>query len=372
MHGSAISRWKQSIVTSVLMDSDTVAIYEQHAAGWQERRGPRPGDEAQAFAARCRPGSPRGDLGCGPGRFTTGLGEPVVGLDAARAMLDLTRVAAPGAWLLQADIEVLPFRNGALGGAWAIASYVHVARHRLPLALAHLHWALSPGAPIRLGMFVGEYEGSALPDDDFPGRFFAQWTPDALRDVVVGAGFDVSRCDSEDGRRLVVEAVRARSLPDTVGRDMRLLVCGLNPSLYAADAGVGFARPGNRFWPAARAAGLVTSARDPRAALRDHGIGMTDLVKRATVAAKELTRDEYRAGLARVERLAAWLKPGAVCFVGLDGWRAAVDRSARAGWQPDGVGGAPAYVMPSTSGLNARTSTAELTDHLRDASLRPR
>ena len=38
---------------------------------------------------------------------------------------------------------------------------------------------------------------------------------------------------------------------------MRLLVCGLNPSVYSADAGVGYARPGNRFWPALRLAGLT-------------------------------------------------------------------------------------------------------------------
>ena len=147
---------------------------------------------------------------------------------------------------------------------------------------------------------------------------------------------------------------------------MRLLVCGLNPSVYSADAGIGFARPGNRFWPAAIAAGLVTVDRDTRAALAA-GIGMTDLVKRATPRADELTRDEYRAGLARVEWLVEWLQPGAVCFVGLAGWRAAVDRHAVAGVQPHAIGGRPAYVMPSTSGLNARVPLAELTDHLRAA-----
>jgi double-stranded uracil-DNA glycosylase len=85
------------------------------------------------------------------------------------------------------------------------------------------------------------------------------------------------------------------------------------------------------------------------------------------VAAAELTRDEYVAGLGRVERLVRWLRPAAVCFVGLAGWRAAADRRAVAGVQPAGLGGAPVYVMPSTSGLNAATSIAVLTDHLRAA-----
>jgi TDG/mug DNA glycosylase family protein len=148
---------------------------------------------------------------------------------------------------------------------------------------------------------------------------------------------------------------------------MRLLVVGLNPSVYSADVGHGFARPGNRFWPAALAAGIVTKAHDPRDALRVDGVGMTDLVKRATPRADQLTRDEYRAGTARVERLVAWLEPQAVCFVGLAGYRDAVDRNARSGWQPQPFGGRPAYVMPSTSGLNARVPPAELADHLRTA-----
>jgi TDG/mug DNA glycosylase family protein len=148
---------------------------------------------------------------------------------------------------------------------------------------------------------------------------------------------------------------------------LRLLVCGLNPSLYAADAGIGFARPGNRFWPAALAAGIASHDRDPWHAFRSHGVGFTDLVKRATVAASELTKDEFRAGYARVERLVRWLQPRVVVFVGLAGWRAAVDPRARPGLQPEGIAGRPAYVMPSTSGLNARVPLVDLVHHLRSA-----
>ena len=94
---------------------------------------------------------------------------------------------------------------------------------------------------------------------------------------------------------------------------------------------------------------------------------MTDLVKRATPRADELTRTEFRSGAARVERLVAWLQPGAVCFVGLGGWRAALDNRAQPGWQPNPFGRRPAYVMPNTSGLNARVPPAELAAHLRAA-----
>ena len=211
-------------------------------------------------------------------------------------------------------------------------------------------------------------------NSSFPGRLADLHAAHAVGDVVIldlfdepvsddlinGAGFEVVSREPLTVRRL-------RSLPDRVGPDMRLLVCGLNPSLYAADQGVNFARPGNRFWPALLAAGLVTVDRDPGHALHHHHIGMTDLVKRATVAASELKPDEYDAGVARVERLCAWLRPAVLCVVGLAGWRTVVDRKATTGWQPDALGGVPVYVMPNTSGLNASTQLAGFVAHLRTA-----
>ena len=190
---------------------------------------------------------------------------------------------------------------------------------------------------------------------------------DRFNDLLVGGGF-TARSGPSGGRRHTLSAVatRERTLADSVAPGMRLLVCGVNPSPYSADAGIGYARPGNRFWPAALAAGVAPVDRDPVAAL-GWGLGMTDFAKPATSTAAEVTRDEYGSGLTRVGRLVEWLTPGAVCFVGLSGWRTVVDRHAVAGVQPTLIGGRPAYVMPSTSGLNARTSLAELAGHLRAA-----
>lgn len=355
------------------MEHDTISVYEERAREWQARRAATRGfrnDEARRLGDAVAPGDVRIDLGCGPGFHLPDLGEPLVALDAAHAMLRLARRQAPGAWPVQADLEALPFRDRSLAGAWALASYPHVRRSALPLALARLHWALAPGAPLQLSMRHGDGEGALGEHGDFPGRFFAEWRREPLRDVLVGAGFEVAEIVEDRGANaefVTARARRVRSLPDTVGPAMRLLVCGLNPSVYAADRGVGFARPGNRFWPGALAAGLVTRDRDPLRALLDHGIGMTDLVKRATRTAAELTTDEYRAGVARVERLVRWLRPGTVCFVGLAGWRAAVDPKAVAGEQRGGFAGVPAYVMPSTSGANAHAGLDDLAEHLRAA-----
>ena len=88
------------------------------------------------------------------------------------------------------------------------------------------------------------------------------------------------------------------------------------------------------------------------------GLGFADAVGETAVETE---------GLERVARLVDWLRPGLVCMVGLEGWRAATDRRATAGWQERQLGTRPVYVMPSTSGLNAGTSMAALVDHLRSA-----
>lgn len=348
------------------MERATVDTYEARGAEWVAGRAPVRRHEAMAFGRQVPAGEVRVDVGAGGGRYAADLGVPTVALDAARTMLDLLRPAAPDALAVQGDIEALPFRAASIGGAWSNMTHHHLPRVRLPSALADLHRALRVGALLDLQVVHGEHEGPDLPGDDIGGRFFAAWREPMLRDVIAGAGFDVATSRVDEAHGVVrVQATRARTLADTVGPGMRLLVCGLNPSVYSADRGVGYARPGNRFWKAIVAAGLVAPERalDPVAVLRHDAIGITDLVKRATVASAELTVEEYRAGAARVERLVRWLRPGAVAFVGLEGWRAAIDRRATAGVQPKPFGRRPAYVLPSTSGLNAHSRLDDLVAH---------
>lgn len=347
------------------VDRDTVDVYEQRAQEWRDRRPARFPERARALGEEVRRGAARIDVGCGAGLHLEHLGNPVVALDAAYAMVALARDAAPDALPMQADLEALPFRRGSVGGSWARASYLHVRRARLPYALMELHRALEVSAPAAFTFRPGSNEGE-IPDDEFAGRLFAEWDTEPLRDVVVGAGFTVDEMVLE-GEWINVHATRARTLPDFVRPDMELLVCGLNPSEYAADVGVGFARPGNRFWPAALAAGLVSRDREPAHALSEHGMGMTDLVKRATKSADALSKADYIDGVARVERLVRWLQPNAVCFVGFAGWRAAIDPKAKAGEQRQGFGHRPVYVMPNPSGINANATLDDITEHLRAA-----
>lgn len=359
------------------MERATVDRYETDGARWAAARPPVRQEDARRFARRVDPTRLRLDVGAGAGRYTADLGPDgtVIALDAAHTMLRLLRAEAPSAMGVQADIEALPFRAGSLAGAWANMTYHHLPRARLPMALADLHGALHLGAPVDVQVVHGAHDGPDLPADDIGGRWFSAWTADDLRHVLVGAGFEVEAAEVDGAGTndavVVVRArgVRARTLADTVGEGMRLLVCGLNPSIYSADRGVGYARPGNRFWKAIVSAGLVAAERAlrPRDVLAHDRIGITDLCKRATVASAELSPEEYQAGADRVAWLVELLRPGAVCFVGLEGWRAAVDRKATAGPQLARFGGRPAYVLPSTSGLNAHSRLDDLVDHFRAA-----
>ncbi len=345
------------------MDRRTVDVYEHNVDEWIVHRR-RPAPRAAAFAARVPPGV-RADIGCGPGWHSGELGTPVVALDASAAMAMRVREFAPQAWPVVGDLERPPFRAAALTGAWAQKSYMHIADEWLPLALADLHRAMTLGGALHVQ--VTSNRRRETHDERFPGRHFAWWPPERLRDVVEGAGFEIIELVDDGEEWLDVEATRAHMLPDTVGPGMRALIVGLNPGMMSADRGIGFARPGNRFWPAAVAAGVVTKILDPFHALRIDGVGMTNVVRRATTGAKELTTDEYVQGVQRLERLVRWLQPRAVCFVGVTGYRAAVDARAPLGWQAQEFAGAPTYVMPNTSGLNAHAKPADIAEHMRVA-----
>ena len=345
------------------MDKPTVDVYEARIDDYL-RRDLKVGPGAASFAARVSEGAIRLDLGSGPGHMTATLGAPVVAADAAWSMI--SRVDATPL-RVQADLEAPPFRRGALGGVWASKCLQHIPNERLPMALARLHRAMAVDAPLDLVVFRGDGEWISDREDDLPGRRFWQWTPDDLRAVVEGAGFDdvdvraVARAGADE---LHVTSRRAVMLPDLVRADLRVLFCGYNPSIYAAERGVPFARPGNRFWPAALEAGLVSVDRDAWHAVARHGVGFTDLVKRATVGASELSTDELRAGLERVTRICEWLRPAVVCVLGIGGWRSVVDRKATVGWQERRLGPSRVYVMPNPSGLNASTQHAGFVEHL--------
>jgi TDG/mug DNA glycosylase family protein len=147
------------------------------------------------------------------------------------------------------------------------------------------------------------------------------------------------------------------------GPGLRVLFCGINPSLMSAERGHHFARPGNRFWPALHAAGFTPRVLSPDedGDLPRHGVGVTNLADRPTRAASELAPEELRAGAAALEALVREWAPRLVAVVGVTAWRQAFDRPhARLGLQDETLGGRPVWVLPNPSGLNAHHQLPEL------------
>ena len=114
------------------MDAQTRQAYETHARRWRESRT---AERSEVAAELARDDANVLDLGCGPGFHLPYLGSRAVGVDAASAMLDVARSEFHHQQLVQADLERLPFADGAASGAWASKSYVHIAATRLPMAL---------------------------------------------------------------------------------------------------------------------------------------------------------------------------------------------------------------------------------------------
>jgi TDG/mug DNA glycosylase family protein len=147
-----------------------------------------------------------------------------------------------------------------------------------------------------------------------------------------------------------------RTVPDLVGPGTRVLLGGINPSLWSGVVGLHFANPSNRLWPVLHASGWTPRRLRPdeTGALLAAGLGITNLVPRATARADELADAEVRAGLAAVEELAGRVCPVWVAFLGLTAYRTATgDRTAAVGPQDRRTGPAGTWLLPNPSGLNA-------------------
>jgi double-stranded uracil-DNA glycosylase len=153
-----------------------------------------------------------------------------------------------------------------------------------------------------------------------------------------------------------VAAAADRTLPDLVGPGLRVLFSGINPSLYSAATGHHFARPGNRFWPALHRAGFTPTLLHPSEqwTLPQLGLGITNVVARASARADELTPAELVDGGRLLAKLAETWQPRFLAVLGVTAYRAAFARpKARIGPQEETVGGVPVWVLPNPSGLNA-------------------
>jgi TDG/mug DNA glycosylase family protein len=176
--------------------------------------------------------------------------------------------------------------------------------------------------------------------------------------------------------RAELEAFAGATVPDLIGPGVRLLFVGINPGLWTAATQTHFAHPGNRFYPALFEAGIIDRpidrgagmTDDDRRYLLDRGIGITNIVRRATAKASELRSDELRSGGVELCETVRRHRPDVVAVAGITAYRTAFGEStATTGEQPDRLEGARLFVVPNPSGLNAHETTASLADAYRQA-----
>lgn len=181
-----------------------------------------------------------------------------------------------------------------------------------------------------------------------------------------------SRAELESFRDAVVPDL----LPTRPGQELRLLFVGINPGLWTAAVQTHFAHPGNRFYPALHRAGVIVEPIDPAAGMtdaerdmmRDRGIGISNLVHRATAKASELGTTELKEGGDALTALVERLRPRVVAVAGITAYRTAFARPrAVMGRQPEPLCGAELWVVPNPSGLNAHETVASLATAYGDA-----
>ena len=98
-----------------------------------------------------------------------------------------------------------------------------------------------------------------------------------------------------------------------------------------------------------------------RAYFVERGIGITNLVNRATARASELAAAELLAGRTRLEEFVALHQPIVVAIAGVTAYRVAFAvPKATEGEQPVELMGARVWVVPNPSGLNAHQTITSL------------
>jgi double-stranded uracil-DNA glycosylase len=160
-----------------------------------------------------------------------------------------------------------------------------------------------------------------------------------------------------------IAAARGATVPDVLAPRLHVLFVGINPGLYSGAVRHHFARPGNRFWKALHLAGFTDRVLSPfeEDQLLTRGLGITNLVGRATAGADEVTREELRRGARRLERKVCRHQPAFVAFLGLGAYRTAFARdAAHVGPQPEPICRSSVWLLPNPSGLNAHYQVADL------------
>lgn len=154
-------------------------------------------------------------------------------------------------------------------------------------------------------------------------------------------------------------------LPDVIQPGLRVVFCGINPGLLAAETGHHFAGRGNRFWQVMHEAGFTPhriAPQDSQDLLR-HGCGLTTVVPRPTAREDQIDPAEYRAAADAFGRKITCYRLAFVAFLGKPAWAGmSGQREIAWGRQAMGFAGATTWVLPNPSGRNRAFTLEQLVE----------
>ena len=144
-------------------------------------------------------------------------------------------------------------------------------------------------------------------------------------------------------------------VPDVLAPDLRIVFVGINPGRVSAAARAHFANPRNDFWRLLHAAWLTSRLYEPaeQFSLLAEGVGVTNAAYRTTPGSGDLRRADFAGAAERLEQIARELRPSWLAFVGKEAYRGTFGTRPDLGLQPERLGEARLFVLPSTSPANA-------------------
>jgi double-stranded uracil-DNA glycosylase len=166
------------------------------------------------------------------------------------------------------------------------------------------------------------------------------------------------------------------TLPDYLRRGLAIVFVGINPGLFSAQQGHYFARLTSRFWPAFSQSHLSEPVRHGLGVqwlrpahdreLPRFGFGLTDVVKRASSNASQLSPHEFEAGVPVLVRKLRRYRPKIACFHGLTAYRPFASVAFGTvhpllGPQPQSIASTRLYVVPNPSPANAHFTLSDQT-----------
>jgi TDG/mug DNA glycosylase family protein len=158
-------------------------------------------------------------------------------------------------------------------------------------------------------------------------------------------------------------------LPDYLAPNLNILFVGINPGLRSAALGHHYAGHSNRFWKLLYESTLVPEQLSYRedSRLPEWGLGLTNLVPRATSSIESLTLGDYAAGRRVLLRKVRRYRPRLVALLGFTLYPILFplekkQTGRRPGLQPVTLHESAVALLPNPSGRNAAYSFQAMLD----------